>query len=68
MFGPAGVFMEKPHPLYAHMSSSAFKFSTHQETQRTTTFNVHQSSARPNSSSNQTGKSIRRIKILFLLI
>lgn len=68
MFGAAGVFMEKPHPLYTHMSSSHFKFSTHQQTPSTTTFNSHRSSVRPNSSSNQTGKSIQHIKILFLLI
>uniref|UniRef100_A0A3B5A1J9 Dispatched RND transporter family member 3 n=1 Tax=Stegastes partitus TaxID=144197 RepID=A0A3B5A1J9_9TELE len=27
----SGVFMEKPHPLNTHTSSSAFRFSTHQQ-------------------------------------
>uniref|UniRef100_A0A8C4HMN3 Dispatched RND transporter family member 3 n=1 Tax=Dicentrarchus labrax TaxID=13489 RepID=A0A8C4HMN3_DICLA len=40
----SGVFMEKPHPLYTHTSSSAFKFSTHQQTPSTTTSTAPQSS------------------------
>lgn len=57
MLCPAGVFMEKPHPLYTHTSSSMFKFSTHQQTQSATTSDAHRSSVRPNSSTNQTGKT-----------
>ncbi|KAI3372432.1 hypothetical protein L3Q82_022919 [Scortum barcoo] len=49
----SGVFMEKPHPLYTH--TSAFKFSTHQQTPSTTTSTAPRSSAKPNSSTNQTG-------------
>lgn len=55
MLYPAGVFMEKPHPLYTHTSSSGFKFSTHQQTPSTTTSTSPQSSLKPNSSINQTG-------------
>ncbi|XP_029296482.1 protein dispatched homolog 3 isoform X2 [Cottoperca gobio] len=51
----SGVFMEKPHPLYTHTSSSAFKFSTHQQHPSTATSNAHRSSAKQNSSTNQTG-------------
>ncbi|XP_044053899.1 protein dispatched homolog 3 [Siniperca chuatsi] len=51
----SGVFMEKPHPLYTHTSSSAFKFSTHQQTPSTTTSTATRSSVKPNSSTNQTG-------------
>lgn len=57
MLCPAGVFMEKPHPLYTHTSSSAFKFSTHQQTPSATTSNARGSSVRPNLSSNQTGET-----------
>lgn len=56
MLCPAGVFMEKPHPLYTHTSSSAFKFSTHQQTSSTSTSTAPRSSVKPNSSTNQTGK------------
>ncbi|XP_037634369.1 protein dispatched homolog 3 [Sebastes umbrosus] len=51
----SGVFMEKPHPLYTHTSSSAFKFSTHQQTPSTATSTAPRSSVKPNSSTNQTG-------------
>ncbi|XP_045889717.1 protein dispatched homolog 3 isoform X2 [Micropterus dolomieu] len=51
----SGVFMEKPHPLYNHSSSSSFKFSTHQQTPSTMTSTAPQSSVKPNSSTNQTG-------------
>nr|XP_033474804.1 protein dispatched homolog 3 isoform X2 [Epinephelus lanceolatus] len=50
----SGVFMEKPHPLYTHSSSSAFKFSTHQQTASVTTSTALRSSVNPNSSTNQT--------------
>ncbi|KAM7416565.1 hypothetical protein PAMA_018565 [Pampus argenteus] len=50
----SGVFMEKPHPLYTHTSSSAFKFSTHQQTLNTTT-STARSSLKPNSSTNPSG-------------
>ncbi|XP_076586761.1 protein dispatched homolog 3 isoform X1 [Chaetodon auriga] len=50
----SGVFMEKPHPLYTHTSSSAFKFSAHQQNPSTTT-SVPRSSVKPNSSTNQAG-------------
>ncbi|XP_029019831.1 protein dispatched homolog 3 [Betta splendens] len=45
----SGVFMEKPHPLYAHVSPAAFKFSTHQQGPSTST------SAKANLSTKQTG-------------
>uniref|UniRef100_A0A671VCM8 Dispatched RND transporter family member 3 n=1 Tax=Sparus aurata TaxID=8175 RepID=A0A671VCM8_SPAAU len=48
----SGVFMEKPHPLYTHISSSSFKFSTHQQTPVTTTSTAPRSSVK--SSTNQT--------------
>ncbi|XP_062274013.1 protein dispatched homolog 3 [Scomber scombrus] len=51
----SGVFMEKPHPLYTHTSSSGFKFSTHQQTLSTTTSTSPRSSLKPNSTINQTG-------------
>ncbi|KAM9360979.1 protein dispatched homolog 3 [Symphorus nematophorus] len=51
----SGVFMEKPHPLYTHTPSSAFKFSTHQQTLSTTTFTAPRSSVKPNSNTNHTG-------------
>ncbi|XP_023141339.2 protein dispatched homolog 3 isoform X2 [Amphiprion ocellaris] len=51
----SGVFMEKPHPLNIHTSSSGFKFSTHQQSPSTTTSTSPQSSAKINSSTNQTG-------------
>ncbi|XP_072244292.1 protein dispatched homolog 3 [Leuresthes tenuis] len=51
----SGVFMEKPHPLYSHTSSSGFRFSTHQHNPSTTTSTASQSSVKPNSSTNQTG-------------
>ena len=51
----AGVFMEKPHPLYTHISSSSFKFSAHQQTPITTTATAPRSSVK--SSTNQTGKT-----------
>ncbi|KAM6930648.1 protein dispatched homolog 3 [Xenentodon cancila] len=47
----SGVFMEKPLPLYSHASSSAFRFSTHQHSPRTT---ASQKSVKPNSNTNQT--------------
>uniref|UniRef100_A0A3Q3W511 DUF7023 domain-containing protein n=1 Tax=Mola mola TaxID=94237 RepID=A0A3Q3W511_MOLML len=50
----SGVFMEKPHRPYTHMSSSAFKFSTHPQAPSTTTSNAHHGSAGPNLSTNQT--------------
>ncbi|XP_029959796.1 protein dispatched homolog 3 [Salarias fasciatus] len=49
----SGVFMEKPHPLYTHTSSSAFRFSAHQQNPSTTASTAAQSPARP--SGNQTG-------------
>lgn len=51
---PAGVFMEKPHPLYTHTSS--FKFSTHPQSPGAS--NIHHSSVRPDSSTNETSKTI----------
>lgn len=57
MLCPAGVFMEKPHPLYSHTSPSAFKFSTHQQTPSATTSTVPRSSVKTNSSTKQTGKT-----------
>ncbi|XP_070690320.1 protein dispatched homolog 3 [Pempheris klunzingeri] len=51
----SGVFMEKPHLLYSHTLSSAFKFSTHQQSPSTTTTTAPRSSMKPNSSSTQTG-------------
>lgn len=67
---PAGVFMEKPHPLYIHTPS--FKFSTHPQSQGTS--NVRRSSARLDSS-NETSKTTSAHKpptlslsALFLLI
>nr|XP_046243091.1 protein dispatched homolog 3 isoform X2 [Scatophagus argus] len=51
----SGVFMEKPHPLYTHSSSSAFKFSAHQQTPSSATSNSPQSSTKSNSSTDQTG-------------
>ncbi|XP_042344435.1 protein dispatched homolog 3 isoform X2 [Plectropomus leopardus] len=51
----SGVFMEKPHPLYVHNSSPAFKFSTHQQTASATTSTAPRSSVKPNSSTNRTG-------------
>ncbi|XP_041856524.1 protein dispatched homolog 3 [Melanotaenia boesemani] len=50
----SGVFMEKPHLLNAHTSSSGFRFSTHQHNSRTTTSTTSQSSVKPNSSTSQT--------------
>uniref|UniRef100_UPI0037E850F1 protein dispatched homolog 3 n=1 Tax=Semicossyphus pulcher TaxID=241346 RepID=UPI0037E850F1 len=50
----SGVFMEKPHLLYTHTSSSAFKFSAHQQAQSTTSTSPR-SSVKPNYSTNQTG-------------
>ncbi|KAL3063332.1 hypothetical protein OYC64_002992 [Pagothenia borchgrevinki] len=50
----SGVFMEKPHPLYTHTSSSAFKFSTHQQHPSTSTSNAHRTSVKPDSNTNQT--------------
>lgn len=54
MLRPAGVFMEKPHPLYTHTSS--FKFSTHPQSPGAS--NVRRSSARPDSSTNETSKTV----------
>ncbi|KAM9742834.1 protein dispatched homolog 3 isoform 1-T2 [Menidia menidia] len=51
----SGVFMEKPHQLYAHTSSSGFRFSTHQHNPSTPTSTAPQSSAQANPSTNQTG-------------
>ncbi|XP_069555919.1 protein dispatched homolog 3 isoform X2 [Brachyistius frenatus] len=51
----SGVFMEKPHPLYTHMSSSAFRFSSHQQSPNTTTSSAPLSSVKSNSGNNQTG-------------
>ncbi|KAK2902276.1 hypothetical protein Q8A73_012022 [Channa argus] len=51
----SGVFMEKPHPMYAHNAPSAFKFSTHQQAPSTTTSTVPRSSVQPSPSTNQTG-------------
>ncbi|XP_074525615.1 protein dispatched homolog 3 [Halichoeres trimaculatus] len=51
----SGVFMEKPHLLYSHTSSSAFKFSTHQQVTSTMTSTAARSSVRPNLGTNQTG-------------
>ncbi|KAM9858648.1 protein dispatched homolog 3 [Aulostomus maculatus] len=45
----SGVFMEKPRPLNSHTSSSAFKFSTHQEAQRAPTSAALHSSMTSNS-------------------
>uniref|UniRef100_A0A672IHZ9 Dispatched RND transporter family member 3 n=1 Tax=Salarias fasciatus TaxID=181472 RepID=A0A672IHZ9_SALFA len=39
----SGVFMEKPHPLYTHTSSSAFRFSAHQQNPSTTASTAAQS-------------------------
>ncbi|AWP06850.1 putative patched domain-containing protein 2 [Scophthalmus maximus] len=50
----SGVFMERPHSLYSHASLSAFKISTHQQTQSSTS-NVPRSSVKPDSGANQTG-------------
>ncbi|XP_020512768.2 protein dispatched homolog 3 [Labrus bergylta] len=50
----SGVFMEKPHLLYTHTSSSAFKFSGHQRAPGTMTSSAARSSVRPNLSTNQT--------------
>ncbi|XP_028435003.1 protein dispatched homolog 3 [Perca flavescens] len=50
----SGVFMEKPHPLYTHASSSAFKFSTHQQSPSKTTSSAPRSAVKQNSSTNQT--------------
>jgi len=65
---PAGVFMEKPHPLYTHTSSSAFKFSTHQQHPSTSTSNAHRTSVKPNSNTNQTGNNTWFTNIHFLFI
>ncbi|TNN50462.1 Protein dispatched 3 [Liparis tanakae] len=51
----SGVFMEKPHLLYGHASSSAFKFSTRQQTQSTSAFSSPRRLGKPNASTNQTG-------------
>ncbi|XP_056274431.1 protein dispatched homolog 3 [Pseudoliparis swirei] len=51
----SGVFMEKPHLLYSHASSSAFKFSTRQQTQSASTFSSPRRLGKPSSSTNQTG-------------
>ncbi|XP_041643760.1 protein dispatched homolog 3 [Cheilinus undulatus] len=50
----SGVFMEKPHLLYSHTSSSAFKFSTHQQATSTMTSTSARSSVRHNLSTDQT--------------
>ena len=49
--------MEKPHSLYTHSSLSAFKFSTHQQTPSFTASFAPQSSVKPNSGTNHTGKT-----------
>ncbi|XP_047447111.1 protein dispatched homolog 3 [Mugil cephalus] len=51
----SGVFMEKPHLLSTHTSSSAFRFSTHQQNPSTTTPAAPQSSVKANSVTNHTG-------------
>uniref|UniRef100_A0A3Q3LKM6 Dispatched RND transporter family member 3 n=1 Tax=Mastacembelus armatus TaxID=205130 RepID=A0A3Q3LKM6_9TELE len=50
----SGVFMEKPHVLNTHTSSSAFKFSTHLQSPSSMTSIVPWSSGKPNSVTNQT--------------
>ncbi|KAM3611641.1 uncharacterized protein V6R79_021963 [Siganus canaliculatus] len=54
----SGVFMEKPHLLNSHASSSAFKFSTHQQTPSTTASAAARSSARSSSRTNQKASLI----------
>ncbi|CAJ1068606.1 protein dispatched homolog 3 [Xyrichtys novacula] len=51
----SGVFMEKPHLLYTHASSTGFKFSTHQQATSTMTSTAARRSVRTNPSTNQTG-------------
>ncbi|KAM9393284.1 protein dispatched homolog 3 [Pholidichthys leucotaenia] len=51
----SGVFMEKPHTLYAHTPPSGFRFSTRQRTTSATMSTPAQSSAKPNSGANLTG-------------
>ncbi len=59
MLCPAGVFMEKPHPLYTHTSPSTFKFSTHQQTSSAATSTSPHNSVKTHSSINQTGKTFK---------
>ncbi|XP_032433997.1 protein dispatched homolog 3 isoform X1 [Xiphophorus hellerii] len=50
----SGVFMEKPHLLYTHTSSSGLRFSTHQQSQSTTASTVSQTSMKTSPSTNNT--------------
>lgn len=54
VFNPVGVFMEKPHQLFSHASSSGFRFSTHQHGLGTTASTTCQSQLKLKT--NQTGK------------
>lgn len=57
MLCPAGVFMEKPHPLPTHAPSSAFLYSTHQQRPSRKTPTAAPSEVKQNSLANQTGKN-----------
>ncbi|PWA19700.1 hypothetical protein CCH79_00006861 [Gambusia affinis] len=50
----SGVFMEKPHLLYTHTSSSGLRFSTHQQSQSTTASTVSQTTMKTSPSTNNT--------------
>lgn len=54
---PAGVFMEKPHPLPTHAPSSAFLYPTHQQRPSRTTATAAPSGVKQDSLTNQTGKN-----------
>lgn len=54
---PAGVFMEKPHPLPTHAPSSAFLYPTHQQRPSRTTPTAAPSGVKQDSLTNQTGKN-----------
>lgn len=57
MLCPAGVFMEKPHPLPTHAPSSAFLYPTHQQRPSRTTPAAAPSEVKQDSLANQTGKN-----------
>ncbi|KAM4579021.1 protein dispatched homolog 3 isoform 2-T3 [Fundulus diaphanus] len=54
----SGVFMEKPHQLYTHASSSGLRFSTHQQSPSTTPSTASQNLMKTNPSTNQTGSML----------
>ncbi|XP_037537034.1 protein dispatched homolog 3 [Nematolebias whitei] len=53
----SGVFMEKPHLLFGHSSSSGFRFSTHQHSPSTTSSTFSKKMLKVNPNTNQTVSS-----------